>query len=401
MVKILFKLLTFISVRVPRETIVHKHIKEEILRLTQELIRIPSTHSRPEEIRRCAEFIEKWLCKYNINFVRHDSEGIPSLSILPKNGKARILLVTHFDVVETDDTTLFTPEIKDGKLFGRGAIDDKYGIALSLILFREHLRTLHRQGKYQDDMVFGLLLTGDEEVGGSNGTAKVIDKIDTDFFIVLDGGNPEQIVTKEKGILLLQMDSTGKSAHAARPWLGQNSFDNLVSDYLKIKGMFPETTADHWHKTMVLSQSTTGNESYNMVPKNSSATLDIRYTEEDDPDEIIASISKTVSSTITVKAKEPLFYSGSSVYLDLLRSCTQDSVLSSEHGASDARYFSQKGIPGVIWGADGEMSQHTDEEHVVVDSIYTLYNRLDNFLSDIKDTNTSAVHNSGLINCRN
>lgn len=378
----------------------HKYIEEEILELTKELIRIPSTHSRPEEILRCADFIGAWLRKYDINFTRYDSAGIPSITVMPEAEKPKTLLVSHFDVVETEDDTLFTPRVVEGKLFGRGAIDDKYGIALSLVLFREHLTALQEIGRAQDEMIFGLLLTGDEEIGGANGTGTVSNSIDTDFFIVLDGGNPNLIVTKEKGIILLQMDSHGKSAHAARPWLGQNSFDLLVNDYLKIKEMFNETTSDHWHKTMVLSQCKTGNCSYNMVPKSSSATLDIRYTEQDDPDEIIATIRETVHSKITVKAKEPLFFSGSSPCLDLLRSYAGDGVLGFEHGASDARYFSKKGLPGVIWGANGEMSQHTENEHVLIDSIFLLYERLDGFLGALKRPE-AAGPNSAFHNYRN
>lgn len=364
----------------------HKNIEVEILELTKELIRIPSTHSRPEEIFRCADFIEEWLRKHHITSTRHDSAGIPSITVMPKAKKPKTLLVTHFDVVEAEDDTLFSPRVQDGKLYGRGAIDDKYGVALSLILFRDHLHALQKIGKNQDEMFFGLLLTGDEEIGGANGTGVVSNSIDTDFFIVLDGGNPNLIVTKEKGIILLQMESQGRSAHAARPWLGDNSFDLLVNDYLKIKKIFSETAADHWHKTMVLSQCKVGNDSYNMVPKSSSATLDIRYTEQDNPDEIIATIKNAVQSKITVKAKEPLFFSGSSPYLDLLRSHAGDSALGFEHGASDGRYFSKKGIPGIIWGADGEMSQHTENEYIVIDTIFLLYDRLDSFLGALKES---------------
>jgi len=296
-----------------------------------------------------------------------------------------VLGESGFDVVEAENSTLFTPRVEDGNLFGRGSIDDKYGIALSLVLFREHLHALRQVGKNQDEMVFGLLLTGDEEIGGANGTGTLSNSIDTDFFIVLDGGNPNLIVTKEKGIILLEMESLGKSAHAARPWLGENSFDLLINDYLKIKELFDETAADHWHKTMVLSQCKAGTQSYNMVPNRSTATLDIRYTEQDYPDEIIAAVKGAVCSKVTVKSKEPVFFSGSSPYLELLKSSSSDCVLGFEHGASDARYFSKKGIPGVIWGADGEMSQHTEDEHIIIDSIFLLYGRLNGFLAALQD----------------
>ena len=362
-----------------------KEILDEVIELTQELISIPSTHSRPDGILRCADYIEAWLRKYDIHSIRHTSNGIPTLAVMPqKTLSAEILLNAHFDVVEAENKLLFEPVVRDGKLHGRGAIDDKYGVALSLIIFREHLQNLQAQGLNQSDMRFGLLLSGDEEVGGANGIGALAEQIDGEFFIVLDGGCPDRVITKEKGIIVLQLESHGKAAHAARPWLGENGFDKLINDYLKLKTLFPAENDNHWHKTMVLSQCQTGNGSTNMVPHHATATLDIRYTEFENPDKIIATIKKNVKSTVKVLAKEPVFFGGSSPYLNLLQQSCNEAKFSFEHGASDARYLSGKGIPGVIWGANGDMTQHTAGEYLVIDSLVPLYDRLNGFLHAVE-----------------
>lgn len=360
------------------------HILNEILELTQDLISIPSTHSRPQELCRCCTFIEDWFKRFNITTQLYNFDGIPSLAILPYPSKSPVIFSSHFDVVEAENSELFTPAIKDGKLYGRGAIDDKYAIAMSMVLFREHHTRLLQNGKSRQDMVFGLLLTGDEEIGGKNGVGAIIPDIETDFFIVLDGGSPSEIVTCEKGILLLELNSNGRSAHAARPWLGASGFDILMDDYIQIKKLFAESHDNHWHKTVVLSNCIAGNGSTNMLPGSAKATLDIRITENDDVDALISEIHSVTQSDVCVLSNEPCFRSLPSDFMNLLANNIPDAKFVSEHGASDARYFSKKGISGVIWGADGEMTQHTENEYLLIDSIIPVYSGLNNFIDEIE-----------------
>ncbi|BHH85034.1 M20 family metallopeptidase [Desulforhopalus sp. 52FAK] len=354
-----------------------------LIDLTKELIRIPSTHSSPAKIQECSHLIQSWLGEKEIQCSLVEHNDVPSILVLPTTNHTPVLLVSHFDVVEAENSELFTPKVKNGSLYGRGSIDDKYGVALSLTLFDQHLRRLKQGGRFQDAMGFGLLITGDEEVGGANGAAKAIDHFSTDFFITLDGGNPDLIVTKEKGSILIELNAEGTSAHAARPWLGESAFDILTRDYIRIKELFIGDPLDHWKKTLSLTQCSAGTCSTNMLPGSARALLDIRYTEKDDPDEIIRLINDATVSTIDVKALEPVFSSGKSPYLDQLIDCSKGAKIGREHGASDARYLSGRGIPGVVWGADGEMSQHTEDEHLVISSLFDIYDRLDRFLINL------------------
>jgi succinyl-diaminopimelate desuccinylase len=364
--------------------VIQPRIQQEILELLKELIRIPSTDSRPGEIKRCAEFIGSWLRKHNIDYQLENHDTTPSIFVMPPNRKVQVLLMSHFDVVEVDDLRQFEPYEQDGQLYGRGSIDDKYAVALSLILFREQLRKLECNGKNQDDISFGLLLTGDEEVGGINGAGKAVENLDTEFFIALDGGNPNHIVTKEKGVIALRLEARGKAAHAARPWLGNSAFDILVADYQRIQQLFIQQTKDHWHRTMVLANCHAGNGSTNIVPEQANATLNIRFTEHDDPEKLVDEIRECTNSNVILDAVDPVFDSGPSPYLDLLVSHSNVATVGFEHGASDAKFFSIKGIPGAIWGANGNMSQHTENEHIDIESLSMIYQCLESFLVDVQ-----------------
>ena len=177
---------------------------EEIITLTQDLIRFKTTHSQPDEIQRCASFIEAYLKKCGADYQRLDHNNIPSLIVMPQNNIAPILLMSHIDVVDGSDD-LFNPCLKDNALYGRGSIDDKYAAALSLVLVKNHLKQLRKNGKTQNDLPFGVLITADEEIGGANGARKALEKIKAEFCIALDGGSLKKIVIKEKGIIKLKL----------------------------------------------------------------------------------------------------------------------------------------------------------------------------------------------------
>ncbi|WP_169433088.1 hypothetical protein [Desulfococcus multivorans] len=91
-------------------------------------------------------------------------------------------------------------------------------------------------------------------------------------------------------------------------------------------------------------------------------------------------MQRRIQSVLTVTIQEPLFKAGRTPFLDLLEKMVPDVRLDWEDGASDARFLSAHGIPGVVWGADGDQSQHSDDEHVAVESITRLYGALDQFL---------------------
>jgi succinyl-diaminopimelate desuccinylase len=351
---------------------------KETLRLTQDLIRFKTMHSAPDEIRRCADFILDYLKGHHIHHQTFDHNGYPSILVLPRPDYAPVLLMSHIDVVDAPDS-LFDPVEKDGSLYGRGAIDDKYAAALSLVLLRKHIKRLEAAGKGIDDLPFGILITSDEEVGGHDGAEKVLADVKVDFCIALDGGTLNKVVSKEKGLLTLKLIAHGKAAHGARPWLGENAIENLIADFNTIKAEFNQTGPDHWHRTLNFSKIRAG-KSFNQVPDRAEAIFDIRFTEADDPEALLRLLQEKILGELVIEQKEPMFLGGESPYLDLLVEMYGDIVVGSEHGASDARFLSVRGIKGIVWGPEGDNSAHTLTEHVRIDSLSALYDRLDAFL---------------------
>ena len=356
---------------------------EPIVSLTKDLIRFQTMQSRRDEISACADFIMRWLADRDLPARRIDHGGIPSVLAVPPKGSAEVLLMSHIDVVDGPEA-LFEPVERDGRLYGRGAVDDKYAAALSLVLLESHANRLREAGRSLDDLPVGVLITGDEEIGGVHGAKAVLPEVRADFCIALDGGAPGQIVTKEKGVLRVKLIGRGRTAHGARPWLGENAIENLMADFLKVKPLFDLEAPEHWHRTVNLGK-ISGGTSINQVPDRAEAILDIRYTENDDVDDLVARMREAIDGDLEVTEREPLFISKPTPFLDLLVECAEGAETVVEHGASDARFLSDLGIPGVVWGAESENSQHTEDEHVVIDSVTELHRMLDGYLTRVAE----------------
>ncbi len=353
----------------------------DVVHLTQDLIRFKSMHSRPDEIQKCMAFMENFLTRHGLGYRRIDQNGFPTLLVLRPDGFAPVLLMSHVDVVDAPDD-MFEPRVENGRLFGRGSIDDKYAAALSLVLAVELFQKLTARGKTQADLPCGLLISGDEEIGGHDGAQAALRHVRSDFAIALDGGHLGRVVVKEKGIVRLKLIARGKAAHGARPWLGENAIENLIADYFTIKRHFELTAPDHWHRTLNFSRIHAG-KAVNQVPDYAEALFDIRFTENDDMDAVVRAIREEIRGEVEVVEREPLFKSDGSPYLDRLLAVAGHPEIGCEHGASDARFLSEFGIPGIVWGPNGDNSAHSAQEHVNIDSLLELQRILDEFLTGL------------------
>lgn len=350
----------------------------EIIDLTKDLVQFKTMHSKPDEIYRCAAFIEQYLNIWDVTYRRLDYHNSPAILVLPQHGIAPLLLMSHIDVVDAPDK-LFRPVMQGGKLYGRGCFDDKYAVALSLVLLKNNLQKLRKQGRGQKELPFGILITSDEEIGGFNGAKKILAGIQTDFCIVLDGGNIEKIVVKDKGVARVKLMCRVKVNSESKPWQGQNAVEKLMDDINRWETYFVKSAPENPHRAVVRNH-IRSEKSRHGVSEFAEACLEIRYTEDDDLERMFNTMQKELHSDIVVENVEPLFSGGESEHLKLLLEISKKTRIGFEDGANDSRFLSQFGIKGIVWGADGERSQHAPNEHVNIESVYELYTFLDAFI---------------------
>ncbi len=119
----------------------------------------------------------------------HHLENRFNVTAVKKGGSRKLMLAAHSDTVPVGDPALwsfspFSGEIRDGRIHGRGACDDKYAIAAALYL----LQLLHDTGV---ELPYDLLFTAycDEEQGGGNGALAACMKYPCDDIVNLDCKN--------------------------------------------------------------------------------------------------------------------------------------------------------------------------------------------------------------------
>ncbi|MBV9359061.1 MAG: M20/M25/M40 family metallo-hydrolase [Chloroflexi bacterium] len=236
--------------------------RDETIGLLQELVRIPTVNvgARPDtgdETRAC-ELLRD----------RLDAAGVPSDTFEPAPGRGnllahlgrpgkRLLLMAHTDVVPVEDETLwdhppFSGAIDRGRIYGRGADDDKADV----VAYTMALVLLRRAGlEPAGELVF--LAAADEESGGRWGAGWMVDhypdRLRADCAVNEGAGNAMRspggllytVGTGEKGRLEARVTRTGRSGHASRPWASDNPVPAIGDSISRIAAYDPEIDVSH------------------------------------------------------------------------------------------------------------------------------------------------------------
>jgi acetylornithine deacetylase/succinyl-diaminopimelate desuccinylase-like protein len=237
--------------------------QEEIVALLQDLVRVPTINmgARPDtggETRAC-DLLRQKLDPLGIAYEVYESaRGRGNLiARLGPAGGQRLLFMAHTDVVPVEDESLwehppFSGTIDRGRIYGRGADDDKADVVahcMALVL-------LARAGvRLGGELV--CLAAADEESGGRWGAGWVAEhfpeKVRADVAINEGGGSPVHtpggllypVCTGEKGRLEAHVTRQGRSGHASRPWAADNPVPVLAEAIQRITAYEPEIDVSH------------------------------------------------------------------------------------------------------------------------------------------------------------
>ncbi|KEO74614.1 M20 family peptidase [Anditalea andensis] len=166
------------------------------------------------------------------------------------NSLPPIILMGHIDVVPVEDPTQWTEppfsgNIRDGKIWGRGAIDDK----ISVIGNMEAVEIL-LQEEYKPNRTVYLCFGHDEEIGGEKGASAIVDHLKNrgvNAAFVLDEGfaitqgmvpgitkDVALIGTAEKGFVTLELSVSIEGGHSSMP-AHETSIDVMAKAVTKLK----------------------------------------------------------------------------------------------------------------------------------------------------------------------
>jgi len=196
----------------------------------------------------------------------------------------------HTDVVPTGPLGSWTSppfgaEMRDGVVYGRGAVDMKGAIACFMAAAARHMAAT--DGKPGGSI--SLLITGDEEGPSINGTAKVLDWLRArgeklDACVVGEPSNPralgDEIKIGRRGSLNGEIVVQGKQGHSAYPHKAENPVPKLarIIDRLSRERM-DSGTAHFEPSSLEVTVISVPNTATNVIPAEARAHFNIRYND--------------------------------------------------------------------------------------------------------------------------
>lgn len=281
----------------------------------------------------------------------------------------KVLLQAHVDVVTARKELQKKYVTSDGRLNGRGARDMLFATAGYLWLVDDLRKELSK-------LDIGIMLTGDEEVGGGSTMPFLIQQgYGADVVWLPDAGNNlQELVVRAKGVYNFTLTIYGQPHHGSRPWEGDNAALKLVFALQELTSYFEKNTREE--SSCSITKLDAG-DSVNKGPGVAHAHIDIRF----DTSESLSDIKKNLkhicnkySGEISNLAFAESYFNDPSSkfiqeYININKSITGKDVQAiSTSGSSDARYFSAKNIP-VIMTRPKSGGSHSDNEWVDLDSL--------------------------------
>jgi len=257
-----------------------KHIdRDEIVEIVCELVR-HNTVNPPGNEYLCKEIVTRCMQKLGMEITTYEKEpGRTNIVGRTGHGAKSIGFVSHMDVVppgelEQWDTPPFEPTIKDGRIYGRGTLDDKGSFACAYSACKAFLA----EHPNFDGEIY-LIAAADEEVGSELGIIYLVEEcgVKFDVAIIPDGGRMDLSIYGEKGILWVELESRGVQAHGSTPELGRNAIIPLAEALAEIKSLDLGANFDHAFDGWTMNVGTIqGGSSTNTVPAVARATIDFR-----------------------------------------------------------------------------------------------------------------------------
>jgi acetylornithine deacetylase len=365
-----------------------------VIGLLKRMVRVDSVNAessgRPDAERELAELLEAEAQGMGLSTRRLEvpDRGF-NLLVEHKAGEGRpwVLLYAHLDTVSAEGMTVppFEGRVLDGRLYGRGALDDKAGAAAAL-----HALKAYAQGEDRPNNA-GVLFVVDEEVTHAGAQAFVSDHLPDLGYrpsgIVLCEPTDLLPFTAHNGLLHLDLVTRGLAAHASEPARGRSAISAMAvllqaveRDYL------PGLSASDplCGKAVGSVNRIRGGTSANIIPDECVATLDRRIPPGETLEEVFAGLEAFLARVRgdhpdweievgRVKFSPALPHAAGDPFVEGVLGVLGGMGLPSEpRGApfgTDAGTFAEAGLSCVVLGPGDPSKNHQADEFVEVEKV--------------------------------
>ncbi len=348
-----------------------------VAELLGDLVRIPSvnpdgdpgTASVGEKV--CAEYVAKFLRESGaeawLEDVFPDRPNVVGKFSADRAGKPRLLFAPHTDTVSVVGMTVepFSGELREGKIWGRGASDTKGPMASMLHALRECRDILPT---LSHEIWFAGLMS---EETGQFGAKALAAKEKFDFVVV---GEPTdlQIVHTHKGSAWLTLRSRGKAVHASTPNRGDNAIYKMLDGLNFLRGEL-EKSFNVLHDDMLGTPTFNvgtiqGGSKVNIVPDFCEARVDMRIIPGQDITPLLNQFSARFPDIeMELKKSEPLRTEADNAVIKKLEAA--GAKCTGAPWFCDAAIFAQTGTPAVAIGPGSIAQAHTCDEFITLSDL--------------------------------
>jgi succinyl-diaminopimelate desuccinylase len=231
---------------------------DEIVALTTSLIRVPTINPPGEAYEDCARLIGNQLtsCGFVVDFIPaigrpEHTHHHPRINVVGlrrgHTDRPLVHLNGHYDVVPPGSGWTIDPfggDVRDGRIYGRGACDMKAGIAAAVYAAEAIRRAgINLAGSIE------VSATPDEESGGFAGVAYLakqgrLTSSRVDHAIIPEPLNVDRVCIGHRGVYWFEIETRGRIGHGSMPFLGVNAIEHMgvVLDHIQ-RSLIPTLAA--------------------------------------------------------------------------------------------------------------------------------------------------------------
>ncbi|MFS0555655.1 M20 family metallopeptidase [Brevibacillus sp. 179-C9.3 HS] len=375
--------------------------EQEVVRLTQELVRIPSVF-RPEQAganeERVALFVADYLRDMGLQvFYEEVVPGRPNVIAFYDSGRPgkTLLFEAHTDVVTEGDREAWSYDpfggtISGGRIYGRGSCDTKGNLAAAICA----VKAIQRSKQTFTGKIL-LCIPCDEEsmmIGIKDfirrGWANNVDAA------IICEPEENQLCITQKGAMRAILRTFGKMAHGAMPLTGINPNTRMARAIVALEELERKEMARLGQHPMlgwpsitptIMQAPVKGDAQINVVPDQCMTTLDIRTVPGQDHQELYKEMSAILEvlgreddkfkATLEVIEERPWTLTGmnedvvtsvASAYREITK---KEPVYNGVPGATDGTFLHKAGIPILTTGAGDRHIPHHADEYVDIDQL--------------------------------